>query len=95
MGIAFSFASGNNRNNPRRLIHEIQSAIRNETIVASITITALIQVSIVVSLPSAEANGTRRASSLLIENAGLTGSSNSTRRGADYTVWAAERALRV
>jgi len=95
IGIAFSFAPGNNRNNPRRLIHEIQSAIRNESIVASTTIAPLIQVSIVVSLRSAEVNGTRLASPLLIENAGLAGGSKSSRRGADHTVWAAERTLRV
>src|SRR5712675_2654164 len=95
IGITFSFAPGNNRNSPRRLIHEIQSAIRNESIVASTTIAALIQGSIVVSLRSAEVNGTRPASSLLIENTGLAGGSKSGRRGADHTVWAAERTLRV
>jgi hypothetical protein len=52
IGIAFSFPPGNNRNSPRKLIHEIQSAIRNESIVASTTIAPLIQVSIVVSLRS-------------------------------------------
>jgi hypothetical protein len=46
-------------------------------------------------LRSAEVNGTRPASSLLIENTGLAGGSKSSRRGADHTVWAAERTLRV
>jgi hypothetical protein len=59
--MAVSLAAGNIRNSPSRLIHAIQIAIRNESIVASTTIAALIQVSIVVSLHSAEVSGTQTA----------------------------------
>ena len=59
--VVLSLAAGNIRNSPRRLIQAIHSAIKIESIVASTTIAALIQVSIVGSLRSAEVNGMRRA----------------------------------
>src|ERR1700730_9679070 len=59
--VVLSLAAGNIRNSPRRLIQAIHSAIKIESIEASTTIAALIQVSIVGSLRSAEVNGMRRA----------------------------------
>jgi hypothetical protein len=59
--VVLSLAAGNIRNSPRRLIQAIHSAIKIESIVASTTIAALIQVSIVGSLRSAEVNGKCRA----------------------------------
>src|ERR1700687_5396078 len=50
IGTALSLVAGNIRKRPRRLIHAVHSANRNESIVSSISIAPLIQVSIVVSL---------------------------------------------
>jgi hypothetical protein len=62
--MALSLVAGNIWNNPRRLIHAIHSAIKNESIVASIRIAPLIQVSIVVSSHSSP-NGMARDTPIL------------------------------
>ena len=61
MGTALSLAAGNIRNKPRRLIQAIHTAIRNDSIVASITTAPLIQVSIVASSRSPPSGMARNA----------------------------------
>src|SRR5258708_34583862 len=61
IGTALSLVAGNIRNRPRRLIQVIHSATKNESIVASISIAQLIQVSIVVSFHSSPREMSRDA----------------------------------